>query len=289
MAAIGIAAIALTVLAFYHVRTLPEILKPAPTTKPSASAPATPSPTPSATAPETPIYDRATERFLTSTGDVLWRGIAGRCGSAEPLLERSIDGGFTWADVTPNYLAIKQLLAVAPFADGEAEIIALVGESCEVQLLRTFTQGQFWESYPDALRDAEYVNPEDPDIFVSPQGSVSAPCRGSHGMRTNEDLTAVMCGDAAHLLVRGGDWARIFPSEALAVDVVGEDAVVAHRSRSCDGITITRVSRGVVIPETPSSCVTLASPTGPIAIEVTSDQALVWSGDEWATAGLDDG
>ena len=56
----------------------------------------TPSPT------TAPLYDRSQERFLSVGNGVMWRGVAGLCGDVEPLLERSVDSGETWTDVTPD-------------------------------------------------------------------------------------------------------------------------------------------------------------------------------------------
>src|SRR5690606_7419317 len=123
-------------------------------------------PTADPTASETPVapapsYDRSEERFLVVGDGVLWRGIAGACGSAEPLLERSTDGAATWIDVTPEYLGIGQLSALNTFAGDQSEIVASMGETCDVQALRTFTQGQFWEPYPEVLAVSRYLEPTD--------------------------------------------------------------------------------------------------------------------------------
>ena len=115
----------------------------------------------------------------------LWRGTAGACGGAAPTLERSRDGGDTWNDVTPRYLGIGQLLSVEAFAGSEAQIVARMGDDCELQALRTFTQGRFWESHPEALAASTYVDPADPTKVVIADADVTAPCATPWGARTD--------------------------------------------------------------------------------------------------------
>src|SRR3546814_11031113 len=89
----------------------------------------------------------------------MWRGIAGECGAAAPLIERSGDGGQSWEDVTPGYRGIGQVISLDSFAGTEAETVARMGAGCETQALRTFTQGEFWEPYPEVLAASRYADP----------------------------------------------------------------------------------------------------------------------------------
>src|SRR5690606_14075175 len=159
-----------------------------------------PSPTPSPTPSQTPVFDRAAERFLAVGSGVIWRGTAGECGAVAPVLERSTDGGKSWNDVTPTYRGIGQLLAVRAFAGDQSEIVALMGDDCELQALRTFTYGQFWEPYDDVLANSWYINPTDPASVGHPGGSLPLPCIDAHGLRTAGDLQALICAQTAYVL-----------------------------------------------------------------------------------------
>ncbi len=99
-------------------------------------------PTPEATQTAEAIA-RSEERFFAIGDGAWWRATAGSCGTAEPLIERSTDAGATWIDVTPRYRNIGQIASLDPLAGTEAEMVSSMGEACETQALRTYTQGTY--------------------------------------------------------------------------------------------------------------------------------------------------
>ncbi|PKI90854.1 hypothetical protein CW368_09325 [Actinomycetales bacterium SN12] len=283
VAVIAIAAVVLTLLALDHVRARPadgEVSPP-----PSFSQPASPSPSPSPT--ETTAgaasYDRSQERFLAASAGTLWRGVAGQCGVAEPLLERSADGGKSWTDATPRYLGIGQLVALDPFADGQAEIVALTGTDCEAQTLRTFTQGQFWESNPEVHAASRYVDPTDTSRIVSSGATVAASCSDPRSLRASGTTLATVCGGVAHVLDAEDEWMPLPPANVAAVNFDGDDVLVAHLAEQCTGITISRfASEDAAAPQS-EKCVEAAEPSTPTALAVAGTDLVVWSGAETAT------
>jgi hypothetical protein len=190
----------------------------------------------------------------------------------EPTLERSTDGGESWVDVTPRYLGIGQLLAVDAFAGSEAEIVALMGDDCEVQALRTFTQGRFWESYEDVLAASTYVDPDDAATVVTPDGDVAAPCAAAWGVRAAGSVTGLICDGTAYALT-DGEWQ---PSATAATGLAVADGalVTATSIADCAGLSITSST---------AVCAESASPAGPVAIAVSANALLVWSADTWST------
>lgn len=271
-----IVAVVLTVLAIDQVRTRPMGGDVAPVPMFTQPARETPSPMPSETSAKIASYDRSQERFLTLSAGVLWRGTAGQCGAVEPLLERSADGGETWTDVTPRYLGISQLVALNPFADGQAEIIARMGEDCEVQALRTFTQGQFWESYPDVLAASQYVDPADAGSIVRQEASIAAPCADARSLQAAATMLAVVCDGTAYLIDQNAAWSMLPTTNAIAINVDGEEVLVAHTSDQCDGVGVTRyisASEGARYV----GCARVAGPSTPTAITVSGDDVLIWS------------
>lgn len=279
LAVLAIGSIMLTLLALDHVRTRPAggDVAPVPTfTQPSQE---TPSPTPSETSATTESYDRSQERFLAVSAGVLWRGTAGQCGDVDPLLERSTDGGQTWTDSTPHYLGIGELVALNRFADGQAEIIALMGPDCEVQALRTFTQGQFWESYPDVLAASRYIVPADPGNIVSSDSPITAPCSDARSLRTAGSLIVMVCDDTAYVLDQDDEWLALPSTNATAVNANGDEIFVAHVSEQCNGIKLTRFT--LADEETPhdAGCAENADPEQPMAIAASDGAPLIWSAD----------
>lgn len=208
---------------------------------------------------------------------VLWRGIAGQCGRVEPLLERSVDDGQTWIDVTPRYLGIGQLVALNPFADGQAEIIALVGADCELQALRTFTQGQFWESYEDVLATSDFVNPADSAVVVRGSTMVAAPCSDARGLRGAGTALAIVCDGSAYALDQESEW-RLLPSTSVvALNVAADQVAIAHASEHCDGLAITRHALTDDTAPQAAECAQTPEPRTPTAIAFFDQAVIIWS------------
>ncbi len=278
---IGVAAITLTVLALQHVQRTPEVRASAPVASAAPTTHTAPSRAPSATSPaapedsnSAPPIDPAKERFLITSGSTLWRGVAGQCGTTEPLVERSADAGRTWVDVTPRYLAIGQLLGLAPFAAGEAEIVAMVGERCEVQALRTFTQGEFWESYPEALKTADYLDPNADESIVGVGGRAPAPCPDASGLKTTGTAAAVVCLGEAHVL-RGAEWSALPERAVAAVGFDGDTVVVVHAAEGCDGAAISRTAQDGTNASL-IECVDSATPPSSAAITIYDASVIFW-------------
>ena len=233
-----------------------------------------PTPTPEAAAGAPP------ERFLTAGAGPVWRATAGVCDGAEPLVERSVDGGATWADVTPRYRELTQVFALEAFAGTEAEMVGSVA-ACEVQALRTYTQGTYWDSYPDVLATSRYLMPSDATV-VTPDGPAAAPCAAPHGLRA-ADALALVCDGAAWAQLPGADWVALPPTGVAAVAVVGVDVVVAHAGDACAGIALTRFAGGDGNAAEPVGCAEGADASAPTALAASGDSFLVWSGDSLVT------
>jgi len=274
-----IGVVALVILAVMHTRGAAETAspRPVPTFTPVTSGPS-PTPTPTPTVAPAP---GAAERFLSAgSGRVLWRATAGDCNAVPPLLERSEDGGRTWRDVTPHYRGVGQISSLDAFAGTEGEMVASLGPACEVQLLRTFTEGRFWDPYPDVLRASTYVNPADTAEVVTPSGPVPAPCASPYGLRAGGDPRAVaLICDGRALTLSGDRWTDLGVTDAVALALTPDGVAVGHEAPGCEGLALTTVAPGATPPPSSDACVADVDPSLPVAIAAGQAGFLVWSGD----------
>lgn len=259
---------------------------------PSAGGTADPIPTfsygrPAATSTATPTPDaaapvdiaRESERFLSAGSGGMWRASAGVCGGVAPVIERSTDGGATWTTVTPTYRGIAQVLSLDSFAGTQAEAVAAMGPTCEVQALRTFTQGEFWAPYPAVLATSRYPTTADPAVIVTPAGPVTAPCADPRSFRASGSAVALVCDGTAYALSASGSWDALAPADAVAVAIDGADVLVASAQTGCAGIAITRVASGAQAPAQEAGCLEGADPASALAIAAVGEQVVAWSGD----------
>lgn len=274
VSALAIGTIVLSVAALGHVRTTHDgDAAPVPTftlgSEPSASAAPSPTETPDAVS-----YPRSEERFLAAGTGTIWRATAGECGVVEPLLERSTDGGESWTDVTPRYRGIGQVVSLDAFAGTEAEMVARMGPDCELQALRTFTQGEFWESYPDVLAASRYVDPANPSQVILAGEAVAAPCPDPRSFRAAGVSVALVCGGEAFVLDLAGAWAAAPVADVRAAAVASDGRVLtASVTQACPGLTVTFIDDQSVV------CAGESVQAGAIGVTATDAEIFVWSGE----------
>lgn len=237
---------------------------PVPTLGPdSPTATPTPSPTPVVIA-----APGAAERFLAAGTDRIWRATAGSCGDTAPVVERSEDAGATWTDVTPTYRDIAQVHDLLPFSDRQATLVADVGEECETQALRTFTDGEFWSPYDDVLAASAYLTG---DTVVIDGVSLDAPCSEPWGLRSSGDTVAFVCDGVAYATT-DGQTTRLGDG-VVALDILDGDIVAATVAPDCDGLQLTVLPTGDAL-----GCVA-ADPVSPSAVALTDDTVWLWNSD----------
>lgn len=240
------------------------ITDPVPTLGPdSPTATPTPSPTTVAIAPP-----GAAERFLAAGTDRMWRATAGSCGDTAPVIERSDDEGTTWMDVTPVYRDIAQVRDLLPFSDRQATLVADVGEECETQALRTFTDGEFWSPYDDVLAASAYLTG---DTVVIDGVSLDAPCSEPWGLRSSGDTVAFVCDGVAYATT-DGQTTRLGDG-VVALDILDGDIVAATVASDCDGFQLTALPTGDAV-----GCVA-ADRASPSAVALTDDTVWLWNSD----------
>lgn len=238
------------------------IAEPVPSLGPdSPTATPTPSPTPLAIA-----APGAAERFLAADPGRIWRATAGSCGDTAPVIERSDDDGATWTDVTPVYRDIAQVRDLLPFSDTQATLIADVGEECETQALRTFTDGEFWSPYDNVLAASAYPTG---DTLVIDGVTLDAPCAEPWGLRSSGGTVAVVCDGVAYATT-DGQTTRLGDG-VVALDILDGDIVAATVAPDCDGLQLTVLPTGDAI-----DCVA-ADAASPSALALTADTVWLWN------------
>ncbi|MFE1665392.1 hypothetical protein [Microbacterium sp. P02] len=208
----------------------------------------------------------------------MWRATAGECGGAAPTIDRSTDGGRTWRNVTPGYLGLAQIGGLDAFQSTEAEAVAGLAGSCGVNLLRTYTQGQFWDSYPTLLPVARYIDLEDASTVRLAGVSVDSPCVDARGLRAAGSTVALVCEGTAFAL-RDGRWSALPETDVAAVAVADPSVYVAAATADCDGLNITVHTGADVGMPVSLGCVP-GSPSAAVAMAVVDGAAFVWSGND---------
>lgn len=252
----------------------PPSTTPTPTPEPSAAA-ATPG---GMVSPRAGVIARADERVLVVGSVAMWRAIAGECGGAAPLLERSIDGGRTWQDVTPRYRDVTRIAGIDVTGGSDADIVVATGPECATQVLRSFTQGEFWDPAPEALATWSFVNPADASVVSSPSGAIPAPCPEARGVSSRNGAAAFVCAAAAYQFDSGKAWQALPVDNALGTATTDQGMLVAHLADACDGIAVSRVAAGAHAAD-PVGCLGAASPATPVALADTPEGVIVWAGD----------
>jgi hypothetical protein len=241
---------------------------------PSASPSADDSiPEPSPEPVPVPVVARADERFLTLGSDgVMWRATAGDCvAGTTPVIERSNTGGASWNDVTPLYRDITQVARIDPLAGTQAQAVATLTAECTTEALRTFTQGRFWEPYPDELGTMTFIDPLDAGVVVTPEGVVAAPCANARSLR-EDDIVALICDGAVYTL-DGSAWVDTGLRDAVALAVAGSSVVAAQTSAACAGVTVA------------GTCVAGTDAAAPTALASDGATVWIWNGELLTTVG----
>ena len=264
--------------------TLSDPVEPSPTSTTATEPVNESTPTPSAVPVEAslPPLPRAQERFLLfdSVGTA-WRAVAGSCASGEaPVLERSPDGGATWSNVTPTYLGVTQISALIPFLAGQAQVAATVGPDCALQGLRTYTQGVFWEQYPEVLNGVSYLPPWNPAAAVTPVGAPPAPCAEPTSLSVEDDAAALVCDTVPYVWTTssGPSWVEISVAPARAALISGGTLTLAGATADCAGISVSKTS--VADPTAfQTTCESGLDPASAVALAAGPEGIVIWNGD----------
>jgi len=263
----------LVALALQHGKAVPAASESPSTSPTTPSAVTTPTETESPTPTETtaaPVVSE--ERFLAFNDSQIWRGTAGSCDGDAGTLELSTDDGESWSAAGPRTLA--RVLGLSSYGQVDAELTA-TRDGCDPELLRTYSGGDEWETYPSELAGATYVSPDDGRTIVTPGDDVEAPCATPVSARGSRGAVGVICDGAAFAL-GDGDWSELIDN-AIAMDAASGVLVVAHIDEECDGgAAVTRFDGG---DSAFVGCFDDVDPSEPAALSVLGADYMLWTGD----------
>ncbi|TQL53253.1 hypothetical protein [Subtercola boreus] len=123
---------------------------------PTNTPTATPAPTPSASAspsasPSAPTS--AATLMGMADSQVGYRATAGTCTgddtSLDSVIELTTDGGATWTNINPTDLRIRAVEKLVVVDASHVDLLARYGDACTESAVTTYTEGEFWQAYPD--------------------------------------------------------------------------------------------------------------------------------------------
>jgi photosystem II stability/assembly factor-like uncharacterized protein len=73
----------------------------------------------------------------------------GSCDGTDAVIELTTDDGATWTNVNPTNIRIRQVDSLVVVDSDHVDLVAYYGESCTLSDISTYTQGEFWQVYPN--------------------------------------------------------------------------------------------------------------------------------------------
>ncbi|ROS60966.1 hypothetical protein EDF38_0042 [Frigoribacterium sp. PhB160] len=238
------------------------------------------------TTPEpTAVAVAAPTTYLSAVDEsVAYRVAAGTCSAtSRPVLEKTDDGGSTWiaSTSTTDLSSVFRLQAVD---QSYAYMVGLGGTSCLPGLTATYTSGSGFQTYPDRVASAWFLDPANPAVVHAPGGNAAAPCATGAVLAPLDDLrAALLCDDGViyRTANSGVVWdAGTIIEGASSLAATGNGYVVAGRqAEDCAGVAVVGLSAssaGAAPVAVGCAAETLAAEdtTGPIAIAATDES--VW-------------
>lgn len=255
----------------------PSTRTPAPL--PTFITPRSPSPTPSPTPSAAPAAQSAIELgFLAPVDEeVAWRATPGSCTGPDAVIERTTDGGATWQAVGPVELGIHEVLALSAVDDTTARVVVRVGEACGTTAIATFTEGDFWNEYPETVADFAYADPATGTTVQVDGVAVTAPCVQVRQVQQRSDSTGALCDDALLELPTGSAAWLSMTVPHIAAIAASDDGYTLARSgvSDCAGLAIETVPSPLGSAQ-PTRVGCLAEAVGASGLAIAQAGSAVW-------------
>lgn len=241
-------------------RSEPDGATPRPLPIPTFGVTPTPSPTPTAE----PLPEASPRLMVSVDGTSGWRSTRGACPGGAPLIERTDDGGASWTQTTIGGVALHGVLALSSASSAEVDAVGRVNSGCDLDVLASFTGGDFWNEYPERAGEFSYIDPTAPAVVTIEGSPVDSPCPTPLDLRTGDDSVIVLCNDSLFERPDGStEWAPLTAPGVLAVtpNEVGGFTVASAGVEGCTGVAVQTL---------PS----VSAETGPILVGCIPDAAL---------------
>jgi hypothetical protein len=249
--------------------------------------------TPKATATSTPVPAAvAPTRVLGALdANTAWRAQTGACPATKASLQLTTDGGKTWkASDAAGPTGASSPLRILVTGSAEASVVALNGQGCAPEFIRTYVAGDNWAAYPDQLNGTWFANPRTASTVHSPNGDVKTPCAAVVGLAVRDSShAAVLCSD--HSVYRtadtGGNWgpALTVPG-AVAITDSGDGYVVAAAGApTCAGVVTSSFNATSGAAKTGGCFASGAPIAGAVALSNGGGTLWAWVGGRIAHSG----
>lgn len=207
---------------------------PAATTSTTSSAPA-PGPTPPS----------VTAMVLDVVGPkTAWRATPGSCADGGAVLERTTDGGATWARVDAPFRAVTRISASSASA---GFVVGAEAADCKLSVRSTTDVGGSWKA-PGRLSSTWYADIEDRASVHTAGDHDTTPCAKDavrQLTRVTDDVTAVLCDDGTVRATTdgGSSWAVVGQQDGAVAMAASHDTawtvrVAALGQKDCAGVQV---------------------------------------------------
>ncbi|MDJ0336169.1 hypothetical protein QMG83_13135 [Salinibacterium sp. G-O1] len=241
-----------------------------------SSDPNTTAPTPTAD----PVAVPAEPRHLVVTGaSAGWRSTTGTCQGQSAAVESTNDGGATWKHVNPP--GVHEVLYLSANAS-LVTVVAKTGDACALEVLKSFTGGQFWKSYPDEIASYTYLDPAEPASVQTPGGSVSAPCAAIKEVERRDDAILAACDNELFEKPNANaDWSVAAVPGLLSVTVSDAGYTLAvSGDADCAGVSIKTLPAPIGTgPPAAVGCVELEVAPTQVSVAQAGSDVWLWTSD----------
>ncbi|OII38162.1 hypothetical protein BIU98_14910 [Curtobacterium sp. MMLR14_010] len=267
-------------------RTAPEQHGPAgpiPTYTSTPNPTQTPDPSATGSAGAAGAGGAASRHLIAAVdGKEAWRASGGSCSATRPVLQRTVDGGATWAEVDlgEDVHAVTALRATT----GTLSILADVGDDCTQTARTTDDDGVTWAA---AERSDLGATISDTAVDLS-TGEIDSPCEEPADAYEGRFTTLVACAPEVDWRSGTGPWVSVALPGVKAIADAGETYTLARLGSSmCDGVQVVSLPATQVVSGSqvsPMGCWEDGATDGPVAIALVGKTLWAWAGDEVAVS-----
>ncbi|MFB2599459.1 hypothetical protein ACEXQE_16830 [Herbiconiux sp. P17] len=249
------------------------------------SRPATPAPQPSSITPQA-----STTKIIMGTSSVGVRSSSEPCEQGDPpVIEVSSDGGASWspAPIEPD-AAVFEVLGGQVVGEDQIDLVVRTGPQCALNVLTSYTGGQFWQLYPERISEQSFVDRLSPSTVTIKGRQVPSPCSAPLQIVDSGAEPVVRCVEGLFgYSADSATWHVIAPIDSQSVAVSGSVAFAANTGvQGCDGVSLQKIALdGTSVQGEPLACVRADQPQPSVSITAVGSELWLWSDDSIVVSG----